>query len=108
MIRIALRMIFGARGRYATLVLGLAFAVLLAHNRSRSCWASYDARPDHFRMSVSPTCGWCRAIHSLSIISVTCTTVNSCASGRSRGSSGPSRSLPSGASPIFRMDDIST
>ena len=30
MIRIALRMIFGARGRYATLVLGLAFAVLLS------------------------------------------------------------------------------
>ena len=30
MIRIGLRMIFGARGRYATLVLGLAFAVLLS------------------------------------------------------------------------------
>jgi hypothetical protein len=30
MIRIALRMIFGARGRYTTLVLGLAFAVLLS------------------------------------------------------------------------------
>jgi putative ABC transport system permease protein len=30
MIRIALRMIFGARGRYATPVLGLAFAVLLS------------------------------------------------------------------------------
>jgi putative ABC transport system permease protein len=29
MIRIAMRMIFGARGRYATLVLGLAFAVML-------------------------------------------------------------------------------
>ncbi len=30
MIRIGLRMIFGARGKYATLVLGLAFAVLLS------------------------------------------------------------------------------
>ena len=30
MIRIALQMIFGARGRYATLVLGLAFAVLVS------------------------------------------------------------------------------
>ena len=64
MIRIALRLIFGARGRYATMVLSPAFAVLLSTQQVAILLGVLRRAtgPLQNRMSVSPTSGWCRAI----------------------------------------------
>ena len=59
MTRIALQMLFGARGRYGALIFGLAFAVLLSTQQSRdfarsSRAALHEVAPDD---QVWPTSG---------------------------------------------------
>ena len=99
MIRIALRMIFGARGRYATLVLGLAFAVLLSTQqvaillgvlrRATGPLQNVGIADVWVVSRDTRSIDYLRDMHDGQLLR----------SDRSRGSSGPSRSSPSDASP---------
>jgi putative ABC transport system permease protein len=108
MIRIALRMIFGARGRYATLILGLAFAVLLS-TQQVAILLSVLRRATGPLQNVGIADLWVVSRDTLSIDYLRnmhdrqLMRVRSC-----RELSVPSHSSPSGASPISRMGLIST
>jgi putative ABC transport system permease protein len=99
MIRIALRMIFGARGRYATLVLGPAFAVLLS-TQQVAILLSVLRRATGPLQNVGIADLWVVSRDTLSIDYLRDMHDGQLLrSDRSPGSSGPSRSSPSDASP---------